>query len=624
MPYQDFLFQSVSEITGFQIDIDEHYGAGGGLHLLQLLSDGGYAYADNALNNPACSTGLGASLGSSSTTTSGAWANATVASAFPGTQATVLRANLATGTTSANSPAITFSPYVGWEGTYNLRFDFPGCTASNDCGSRTSVDVIVSPGPNQPTVTRTIAQTNGADASISVYNGTLARGASVVVRLAASVGTLTSPRIIVAEMMQLVASSTNGTITPLSLPSRGLYESSIAAGAFGDAVAAAAAVNVATAAVPNATAFDLFGRNLAAGAAVNAIASSSGRSGVVFIGGDVSVTINGTTSRGVAAFAGPSAGVAPVVANGGLAGVVNALVDLDGWLYAAGTFNATVDNAVSSLWGLARWQYSAAGSSWQAMGASSSFGVRSLSALSNNGKTLVVVGGSSAPALRVFDPSTSAWSTDVSAYVAGSVGAIATGDIGVVFGGRIAGASQYAAPGALSLGNSFQLEPLSFTVDPVAPAAATATPSATSKRALVSPVTSALLRMLMPRAPDLSGLSLPSSLYDQSTSPEILTAAFWTNGSTQVGILGGRFASASSGVALVGTYAQGVLSPLVGLNPQTVTGSVRALAVVGSMLLIGGDFSNLGGQHHFAAYDLGAGAFAGFQPPPISGASRES
>ena len=42
VPYQDFLFSDSATLTGVQITLLEWNGASSGLHLLQLLSDGGY------------------------------------------------------------------------------------------------------------------------------------------------------------------------------------------------------------------------------------------------------------------------------------------------------------------------------------------------------------------------------------------------------------------------------------------------------------------------------------------------------------------------------------------------------------------------------------------------------
>jgi len=212
IPYQDFLFPNDTTATGFQININQWYGSGGGLHQVSLLSNGAYAFASEGANQGACTTGI-AAQDSSSSSTSGTWSNITVSSSISGVSASALEATVPTSTAATDSPTLSFSPAISSQGQYEAYLLVPGCSATGTCASRTTVDVIVNPGPGQgSSTTTTIDQTNTANASPLVYSGPLTAGATFEVRLSANPeGSGSGGNYqIVATKLQLVAQATDG------------------------------------------------------------------------------------------------------------------------------------------------------------------------------------------------------------------------------------------------------------------------------------------------------------------------------------------------------------------------------------------------------------------------------
>jgi hypothetical protein len=96
-------------------------------------------------------------------------------------------------------------------------------------------------------------------------------------------------------------------------------------------------------------------------------------------------------------------------------------------------------------------------------------------------------------------------------------------------------------------------------------------------------------------------LTLPSTI-SADGSNEVLAGAYWKNGSTTLMLLGGSFTS-SNGVRDIGLYNQNSQA-LMPLNGETITGVVRALAVVNDVAWIGGDFTTGAGRQGLSTYGL--------------------
>ncbi|KAL8292370.1 hypothetical protein RQP46_001836 [Phenoliferia psychrophenolica] len=658
VPYQDFLFPANWTMTGFELNIFGHYGAGAGLHLLQLLSDGAYDYAVAANNLSPCTAGLAAST-ESTVSTSGNWTQESVYGGIAGTYQTVLYGNVPGGTSAADAPTLTWTPYLVQDGQYEIFLKTPGCQAENDCSQRTSVSVVVTPTGGQPTTT-TVDQTGKQDSSVSIYTGPLVAsdqsGGGVIVELGLASGaasTVGTTYHMVAEMITLFAASTNGGATNTTIGSvgtitagHGLFEFALAGtGSFGDAVPAASTLD-ATSTLTNATGFDQLGFALSSNAVVNSIVSvgSDASTARVFVGG--SFTYTSTTGASSANVVEYSLGTVTVAPNGGLAGNVTSLVQLDGYLYAAGTFVATSDGTVTGLDGAARWQYNTTGTSWTALSSSASSApsvggsivALGLVNMGTNDSVVAVGGGGSG--LAFFSPTSGNWNSSAAGFFLGNLTAFgsatnpAATNATVYLAGNVIAASSHAAPGgsSLSANNGVpQLSPLGFELNSTAStsastSAAVATSSKTARRSPSATKRSLLrdaMNMMIPRsspspsppslierAPAAITTSLPSAL-SATTTGEILTGAFWKNGSTSYMLLAGRFVSAA--VQNVGLYDinRETLKALVG---ETIVGTVKASAIFSNIAWLAGDFATGSGRQGLATYDLSKSAIDESQP----------
>ncbi|BGO92154.1 hypothetical protein NBRC10512v2_004420 [Rhodotorula toruloides] len=633
VPYQDFLFPEGTSLTGFQLNIFGWYGAGGGLHLLQLLSEGSYAYAVADDNLSPCANGLGAST-QASVSTSGPWTKTSVTTSIAGTTQEVLVANVEGGSGTKNAPSITWQPYVAEPGQYAVYFVTPGCTQAGTCGQRTSVLVTATPKGGSANET-TVDQTNAQDQSTLIYNGTLDAGAdslSVKMTLAPN-GALNAGTTyqIVADYVNLVAASTNGSSVRIER-GFGLYEYPLVdSGAFGDAVPTAQATSVnASSTLTNATGLDAVSFRLDQGAVVNSIVTvGTGSDAQVFIGGNFTFSNNSQVSHNVLAYKLDQVIVAP---NGGLNGNVNSLVELNGAVYAAGTFTASQDNAVSGLRGVAKWNYSSSTSkAWEPLGNVPSVGgtIQQLAAVGSGDNAAIVAAGAGGSGLAFYNPASSSWNSTAAGLFLGNLTAVGTAaaptssNATTYLAGNILAAVKNGAPGGAVLSSDKhgipQLSSFGFGFNgssSLSNASAASSKSTASRRALIRK--SAPRLALEPRAQPASSvnLTLPSpiqAIAATGSGDQLLAGAFWKNGSTNLMLVGGSFAS-SAGVANLGAYdtkAQ-TLSALPG---ESVTGTVTTLDVIGDTLWVGGNFTTVSGRQGFTTYDLQHTTPDDSQPP---------
>lgn len=442
------------------------YGNVAGLHLVQLLSSGNVAFAINQLNGnngTACTTGIGAVPGSSSTSSTGTWTETTTNANISGTVQTILTSTVPAGTAPNNAPTLTWSIYVPLSGVYDVSFYTPGCQNMNDCPARSTVDVIVQPlgGDIGPT-TVTVDQRNPQDAATVVYNGTLigsgqSGGLTVTMRLTDTVGS--SDAVIVADQILLRAHSTNGTTE--GVLSHGLLEFVLdGTGAFGDGTFASGINAASTAATIKLalTAVDTLGTQLNTGVTVKSIVADQQ---TVFVSGD-RLSVSGplgtpVSSTGTAVRTSSST----TIPNGGLNGNVDSSLILGGYLYVSGNFTATTDGTVVNLGGLARWQYSLAATSWEAFGTKSDLVGQVVQLTAINGTIYAISSGpgNSSPrksgrSMAVYDPSKSTWISGISGFFIGNLTAIAgSSDKGgnIYLAGSIISAASFAAPGGALL-----------------------------------------------------------------------------------------------------------------------------------------------------------------------------
>ena len=624
-------------MTGFQLNIFGFYGAGGGLHLLQLLSDGAFAYAIDAQNTVQCDTGLGASMGSN-VTASEAWRPTSVVSSIPGTTQAILAARVFGGASAENGPTLSWSPFVTQSGSYDILFYTPGCQIQGTCLSRGSVSVVVQPDGGGAATTTIINQSNRFDETTLIYSGLLSAstgstgGATITVRLADGGAPIVGRSYdLIAEKISLIALSTNGTdadTTTTLQRGYGLFEYALGGGigAFGDAVTA---TNLnATSTLLNSTGFDALSFRLSPNTTISSIVTvGTGASTRVFVGGSFVYTNGAVTSRNVVSYsAGSTVTPAP---NGGLAGNVTALVELDGTLYAAGSFVATVDGSVTGLRGAARWRYGVVGSSWTAMGSVPSLG-GSISALgiarSGSNNSVVALGRANNSGLAYFDAATSRWNATTAGLVIANLTAFAASNnltAPSYFAGKVLAALNSLAPGGAIVSASSDGTPRLTSLDyrfenPSSSSASTASAGTVAARSQRRSSNRSLVRevvdLLTLRAPTMKkrsehverqmviNFTLPSALASDA-SASVLAGAFWSNGSQELMLLGGSFTTTGgiSNLALYDPVAK-VISSVVGI---TIVGTIRAIAVFGNIAWIGGAFSTSTGRQGLSTYDLG-------------------
>jgi hypothetical protein len=588
VPFQDFLFSGPQTLSGFQLVVTEFYGEAAGLHLLQLLSSGAFAYASPDLNQGSCTSGLGAQGGVSTSTTQGSWTSRSVPLiSVPGAEDTVL-ASTQSGAT------VSWSPFIAASGQYEVSLFTPGCATTNTvtCGERTTVTVTVQPGGQSTTIN----QNSNTDLTTTVFSGLLAAGTDVTVTLTNSGGGTA-----IADRLEITASdpgAPRGTSA-----GRGLFEWVLSGGSgeFGDGIAGASSANA-----TGATGLDRLSQLLGSDANVTTVSAPSG---YVFAAGSFNYTASGSsTLQNILAYSGPTS-TAPSVPGNGLNGNVAASVAYNGYLYVAGAFDAAADGSTTGLGGLARWGYSSSATSWQSIPGSgfSSGDVLGLTTATINGNTVIVAVGQGGKGIAAYDPSQQQWG-QVDNFVIGSLSTVAPGSSGEIYAGGIVDAAlSYAAPGSATLQdgkNGAVIAPWNFSMSE-----ASSTTSALSRRSdeawWKANYVRSLLGNLRARATPPVSIDVPSAL-DSAGTNQVLAGTFWSNSSAdnhQSILVGGRFTT-TTGVSNIGSYDPNGGTSLNALPNCDVEGTVKALEVVEDMLWIGGDITVGTGAQGVVTYDL--------------------
>lgn len=190
VPYQDFLIadtpankltNGVKIMTGLQFTATSWFGSGAGLHLMELLSSGSWAYAYEGYNRAACSSKQPGAAGVSQTSSSdvGEWYRTTVTTTTPATVEPVLAVSDDFSNLAAHqNDMVTFYPTVDYDGNYTVSMFVPGCSPGSQCDVRTDAQARVI---NNATVDQTkipwtrVPQTNEQDAMVTVYSGPISK-----------------------------------------------------------------------------------------------------------------------------------------------------------------------------------------------------------------------------------------------------------------------------------------------------------------------------------------------------------------------------------------------------------------------------------------------------------------
>lgn len=674
LPYQDFLIADtpannapggVKALTGIQFTASSYYGAGAGLHVLELLSEGGWAYAYNALNRGVCDSDQSGVNGTdSSATNQGGWYTSTI-NTLAGTTEPVLAytdsySNLASAATSAT---VTFAVDIPVNGNYTINMFVPGCQASGQCGQRTDVNAnVFAVQGSQGNLTR-VSQTNEQDRVFQIYSGEVNKAATgfqptVILSIPSDApapsggGDFT----VIADKISFLLRDSNETNQMSRSSGFGVLEYNL----FDQAVTALQGNG--TGILPNTTmtSVDAFSATLftsgvrsnASDNAVQAIASVGSRT---FVGGSFTSTGN-VTFANIAGFDASSDGKTPIaIANGGLNGPVEALAGLGSALYVGGSFTGTADNSVSASY-FARYDPDA--NAWSAVSGGPDGAVSAIYALGPDallvaGTFETVNGTGQSGGYAVWNSTANGWQTQasfVSAEMTAAFADFASSTQQSFLAGSVRALSLQSASGAAQLrapnkkGEMPVIESLNFQFATPSGSSASAMSSASlarrhgfqqqqqqqqqqrrqdeqreeaQKRSTGAGLGSKL-RSLLPRSP-LGGsiddarssyvpsltkradIMEPASLMSSGQN-EILASAFWQrNDGSFVNILGGNFTT-TTGIRNLAFYDDSSNTASAFPNPPS-SANRPAVSVIRS-LLVDNDMLYVGGDGGFEAYDL--------------------
>ncbi|SJX62255.1 uncharacterized protein SRS1_13101 [Sporisorium reilianum f. sp. reilianum] len=650
IPYQDFLIADtpannapggVKQLTGIQFTATDYYGAGAGLHVLELLSEGGWAYAYNALNRGGCSSNQSGVNGTdSSATNQGGWYPSTI-NTLAGTVEPVLAytdsyANLRSASSSAT---VTFSVDIPFNGNYTINMFVPGCRASGQCGERTDVQAnVFAVQGSQGNLTR-VSQTNQQDRTVQIYSGEVNKAAegfqpTVVLSIPSDApapsggGDFT----VIADKVSFLLLNSNETLQMSRSTGFGLLEYNL----FDPAITALS--SNATGILPNTSMTDLDAfsatlysngvRSNTSNTAISAIASVGPRT---FVGGSFSSSGN-VGFANIAGFSSDSAGRTPIqIANGGLNGPVEALANLGNALFVGGSFTGTADSAVSASY-IARYDPDA--NAWTALGGGPDGAVSDIYPL---GPDAILVAGSFATVngtgqsggYAVWNTTANSWQTQasfVSAEMTAAFADFAASNQRSFLAGSVRALSLQAASGAAQMrapdtsGSLPIIESLNFQFASSSSSSASASSSASLSRRLSAKTVQQqqqqqqqrLLQQqgeVLPRVASSAGSGLGSKL--RSLLPRSLLSS-------------GKAGASSSQVApLIKRAAVMVPASLMSNGQYEILASAFWQRDDGSFVnILGGNFTTTAGIRNLAFYDDSSNTASAFPAPPSSSSQR--
>ncbi|KAK4629455.1 Squalestatin S1 biosynthesis cluster protein L1 [Fulvia fulva] len=331
---QDFHFVNSVGVSKFQIEINEWYGAGGGLSGIELFQDDIYSYAVDNFNEPRCN---GLSSGSSSTISpnDGTW----VQVANRGyTASDFLSSTLSSTDKISFDTNVVFRPNIQQSGNYSVTVYTPGCVQDGTCGTRGQVNMTGSMTSEGAPITTTLFQTNNYDKFDQIYYGYIDvdQGAfAPSVTLSPVLGQAAPLTVVASRVRFELISTTDGGLN-------GLYEYNSTA-ATTDSEFSNSAINTA-------------GSDLDTGARINAFAQ--GEDALYVAGSFSNNDMSNIMSVADRANALPGRGL-----NGEILGM-----RLNGTsLYVVGTFDNTADRTATGLNNVA--VFSTSDNQWSALGA---------------------------------------------------------------------------------------------------------------------------------------------------------------------------------------------------------------------------------------------------------------
>lgn len=508
IPYQDFLITDLpannapngtKAMSGFIINAETWYGASAGLHVLELLSDGGWARSYDAYNRGACdSPELGVNGTGSGTTNEGDWYTYSLPTQWGGVPENVLQLTDRSNTIASHSAAtVSWNVDLAVQGNYSAYLHVPGCQRTGQCDQRTDVLVTVINNSTNPGTSTRISQNVQNDTDILVWTGPVQATSenflpSIVLSIpddapAPSGSSFT----VVADRVRLELLNSNETYQMDHAQGFGLFEYDVV-----DPPMTALNVN-ATDNLPISTITDFssFGVTLAkAGLMRNQseyVSSIATLKNFTFVGGNFTST-NFTTGaagvgfRNIVAYnvtQNTTAGVNLTrLANGGLNGTVNALTPMGDFLFVGGSFTGLADSSAEARY-IAR--YDPVAKVWAALSNGPDGPVSSMAALEKDGLLVsgnfTTLGGSrQAGGYAVWNTTTNSWISEAELLV-GQISSVTVVNGTAWMVGSIEGLSQNAASGVAGIeppskdGMPPQIQVFNFAFQPRSASPSTAT-----------------------------------------------------------------------------------------------------------------------------------------------------
>ncbi|KAK1143907.1 hypothetical protein N8T08_006022 [Aspergillus melleus] len=162
--YREFHFVNGVGMRGFQIEVFEWYGDGGGLNGIQVYEDDIFAYAVSDFNEPSCADIKYPSKASQK----GSWTH----TESDQSQSDYLTAKVTDS--SADGTSVVFEPDIKRSGNYSIVIYTPGCIQDGTCDSRGIVNVtatVSTRSKNDKPIEKLIYQNNYYEKYDTLYTG---------------------------------------------------------------------------------------------------------------------------------------------------------------------------------------------------------------------------------------------------------------------------------------------------------------------------------------------------------------------------------------------------------------------------------------------------------------------
>ncbi|KAI5288938.1 hypothetical protein KEM54_004656 [Ascosphaera aggregata] len=135
--YHEFTFTYPMRMTGFNIEVWDWYGSGGGFDGIELLSDEINTYAAPDLNEPTCATSVNTTYPARARI-QGEWYRIP---ATKGSSSSAYLKAIMNSDFTGEPPSVTFEPDIKVSANYSIYMYTPGCTVSESCKYRGLVNI---------------------------------------------------------------------------------------------------------------------------------------------------------------------------------------------------------------------------------------------------------------------------------------------------------------------------------------------------------------------------------------------------------------------------------------------------------------------------------------------------